>query len=101
VFLIFYITHPDEATAKRIADELLERRLAACANIFHIQSAYWWEGAVQHDGEWVSLLKTRTDLESALEVAVRELHPYQTPCIMRYEVRANAAYEQWIIDSTS
>lgn len=100
MFLVFYITHPDEAAAKHIADTLLERRLIACANVFPIQSAYWWEGDVQREGEWVSLLKTRSDLELALEAAVRALHPYEVPCIMRYEVRANAEYEQWIVEST-
>gem|GEM_PF-5063711 len=54
-FLTFYITHPDEATARRIAGELVQERWAACANIFPIHSAYWWNGAVQNDAEWVSV----------------------------------------------
>ncbi|MBL7807799.1 MAG: divalent-cation tolerance protein CutA [Saprospiraceae bacterium] len=99
-FLLFYTTHPDEATARQIANTLVERKLAACANIFPISSAYWWQGAVQQDGEWVSILKTRLELEIALEKAVQELHPYETPCIMRLEVRANEAYEKWVEDST-
>lgn len=95
-FLIFYITHPDEATARRVSDHLLERRLVACANIFPIQSAYWWQQSLQHEGEWVSIVKTRLDLETAVEAAVQAMHPYQTPCILRFEARANAAYEEWI-----
>ncbi len=100
-FLLFYITHPDEETARRIAGQLVQERLAACANIFPIQSAYWWDGAVQQEGEWVSILKTRIGLEDILESAIRRLHPYDTPCILRHEVRANADYEQWILDATS
>jgi periplasmic divalent cation tolerance protein len=99
-FLLFYITHPDEETARRIAGQLVQERLAACANIFPIQSAYWWDGALQKENEWVSLLKTRIGLEDTLESAIRRLHPYDTPCILRYEVRANADYEQWILDAT-
>lgn len=95
-FLTFYITHPDEETARRIALRMLEQRLAACANCFPIQSAYWWQGALQQEGEWVSLLKTTLELEAVLEAAVRAEHPYQTPCILRQEVRANPDYEDWI-----
>mgnify|MGYP001293300106 CR=1 FL=1 len=100
-FLLFYVTHPDEETARRISTHLVTRRLAACANIFPVSSAYWWEGAVQQEGEWISILKTRSELEARLEAEVRTQHPYQTPCILRIEVRANADYEKWIVESTT
>ncbi len=98
-FLTFYITHPDEATARRIADHLLQERWIACANLFPIGSTYWWEGAVQNEAEWVSILKTSLEMEHFLEEEIARIHPYETPCIMRFETRANAAYEQWILDS--
>ena len=99
-FLVFYITHPDEDCAKRISDAMLQQRLVACANISPVGSLYWWEGAVVQEGEWVSVLKTRLDLEQALENAIRAMHPYQTPCIMRFETRANEDYVAWIASST-
>jgi periplasmic divalent cation tolerance protein len=95
-FLVFYITHPDEATAKKVTDRLLEQRLVACANIFPITSAYWWERELQREEEWVTLVKTRPELEDRVVEAVEAMHPYEVPCIMRFEVRANAAYEAWI-----
>lgn len=98
-FLLFYLTHPDEATARRVTDHLLERRLVACANIFPVASAYWWQGAIQGEGEWVSVVKSPLALEAAVEAEVLKIHPYETPCITRFEVRANAAYEKWIADS--
>jgi len=99
-FLLCYITHPDEATARRISEHLLTERLVACANIFPITSAYWWQGAIQHENEWVSVVKTRLDLEAKLEAAVQKIHPYKTPCILRFEARANEAYEDWIVSET-
>ena len=44
-------------------------------------------------------LKTSLALERALEAEIERLHPYEVPCIMRFETRANAAYEQWIEES--
>ncbi|MFN0036885.1 MAG: divalent-cation tolerance protein CutA [Saprospiraceae bacterium] len=99
-FLVFYVTCPDEATALRISDSLLRQRLAACVHVFPVQSAYRWQGAVQQEGEWVSILKTRAALESVLEKAVQAMHPYEVPCIMRFEARANEAYEKWIEENT-
>lgn len=99
-FLLVYITHPDENTARQIADQLVEKRLAACANIFPVSSAFWWDEHIQHEQEWVSLIKTRLSLEARIEAEVAKMHPYEVPCIMRFAVNANAAYEQWIGEST-
>lgn len=98
-FLIFYTTHPDEAAAKNFSEKILERRLAACANIFPIQSTYHWAGAQQSDDEWVALLKTAPELENAFENFARSLHGYEVPCLLRWEVRANSDYENWIRES--
>lgn len=95
---IFYITYPDADCAKRVTNALLEQRLVACGNLFPIESAYRWEGALAQEGEWVSVVKTLPNLEQAVEQAVMALHPYQTPCIARWEVRANAAYERWVAE---
>ncbi|MCC7507392.1 MAG: divalent-cation tolerance protein CutA [Saprospiraceae bacterium] len=100
-FLLFYVTHPDEDSARHLADHLLEQKLVACANIFPMESAYRWNDAVQHEREWVSILKTRTSLEAQVEKTIQSFHSYETPCILRYEVRANAAYENWISESTT
>lgn len=99
-FFICYITHPDEATARRIGDAAVEQHLAACANYFPIGSAYWWEGQVQQEGEWVSLLKTTAARMEALEQYVLAVHPYETPCVLRIAAHANDAYEAWIEAST-
>ncbi len=100
-FLVFYVTHPDEGTARRIAQQMVEQRLAACANVFPITSVYRWQGAVQNEGEWVSVLKTSLEREGDLERALCAVHPYEVPCLLRYEVRANEAYERWIRESTT
>ncbi|NNE28414.1 MAG: divalent-cation tolerance protein CutA [Saprospiraceae bacterium] len=95
-FLSIYITHPDEHSAKKISEHLVAEKLAACANIFPIQSNYWWQGEFQKDDEWVSLIKTTKEMWEAVNDAVEELHPYDIPCLIRHEVKANEAYENWI-----
>ena len=100
-FLLFYVTHPDEETAQRVCSHLIDRRLAACANIFPVASAYWWQGATVREDEWVSVIKTRLDLEKRVEEEIRQVHPYEVPCILRFEARANDDYEAWIAAETA
>ncbi len=100
-FLMFYVTHPDEDTARRIAEHLVQTHAVACANIFPIKSVYWWNQSICSEGEWVSVLKTTPTKEKEVERTIRALHPYHVPCILRFEVRANEDYEQWIEESTA
>ena len=98
-FITLYITHESEAQAKEFSEILLQKKWIACANIFPVKSAYWWEGNIQDENEWVSLLKSRKENRDFLMQKISELHPYDVPCIMVTNVRANLAYENWIINS--
>jgi len=67
--------------ARRIGRALVERRLAACAQIAPIESFYVWDGALCNDAEFRLLLKTTEARYAALEAAIREGHPYELPAI--------------------
>ncbi len=99
-FSITYITFGSEEDAQRISKQLVEERLAACANIFPIKSIYEWNAVLQNDQEWVAILKTTHEGWSALRSRAEEIHPYEVPCIMKIEVEANEKYEAWIRKQT-
>ena len=74
---------PDRAAAERLADALIEKRVAACVNILGpCRSVYRWEGELSEDTESLLLVKTTQERYEALERRVRELHPYQIPEIL-------------------
>ncbi len=98
-FISIYITNKDEAAAQSIADHLIERKVVACANLFPIKSAYWWKGEIAKEEEWVALVKTVPEKWGHVCEIVENIHPYETPCIMKTEVEANLAYENWIRES--
>lgn len=100
-FAIAYVTYSDESTAHDIGQRLLERRLIACYNLFPIRSAFWWQGKIENDHEVVTLLKTTQSRWSELVATLHDLHPYETPCIIRFSVEANPEYEAWIEESVS
>ena len=91
-----------EDEARRIAEEAIQDRLAACANLYPaITSAWHWEGAVERGREVPLLLKTRAELFDELARLVARLHSYETPAVTGVPVaRASAAYEAWVLAET-
>ena len=89
--------------ARKIAQTLVERRLAACVNMVpQIESVYRWKGKVEHATEWLLLIKTQTGAFERLRDAIKELHSYELPECLLLEVDAGGQeYLDWIADSTS
>lgn len=88
--------------AHEIARALVEKRLAACAQVLGpIRSYYWWQGKLEEAEEWLLQLKTRADLYARLEQALRAMHPYTVPEILAFPVVAgNPAYLEWLAQET-
>lgn len=83
--------------ARRLARAIVERRLAACAQLSPIESFYVWQGALQNEAEVRVLFKTTRARWPALETAIVELHPYELPAIHATECTAvHAPYAQWV-----
>jgi periplasmic divalent cation tolerance protein len=99
-FIIIYITHADMKEAKKVAEALLRDKLIACANYFPIESAYWWKGEITNAEEIVSIVKTRMSNWAKVKKAIEAIHPYEIPCIMKFEVEANKAYADWVRTET-
>ena len=99
-FIILYVTHKNLENAQKIASDLLQKKLIACANFFPITSSYWWKGKIENSEEIVSLLKTRKENWEKVKSEIKKIHPYETPCIMKINAEANADYESWINEET-
>jgi periplasmic divalent cation tolerance protein len=100
--LLVFTNLPDRASAERLADLLLEQRLAACVNILApCRSVYRWKGAVQHDDEHPLLIKTSAERYGALEQALRQGHPYELPEIIAVPIEQGLpAYLDWVAAET-
>ncbi|MGA3212623.1 MAG: divalent-cation tolerance protein CutA [Terriglobales bacterium] len=87
--------------ARRIAHALVERRLAACANIVGpIESVYRWNNTVNVSEEWLLLIKTTASAFPAVNQAISELHSYELPeCIQLPIEGGSSKYLQWIAES--
>lgn len=99
--LLCITTCPDLDTAQRIADALVEERLAACVNLLPgMQSTYRWQGKVEHAAEVLLLAKTTRVRMPALQERIVALHPYELPEVLAVEAGGLPAYLQWIARET-
>jgi periplasmic divalent cation tolerance protein len=89
-----------KAEAQAIARAMVERRLAACAQVLGpVTSTYWWEGKLETNHEWQCWIKTRRDLYEQIEQAIRQLHSYAVPEILAIPIVAGSvSFLAWIDD---
>jgi periplasmic divalent cation tolerance protein len=100
--MIVYVTVGSTEEAHTIARDVVERKLAACANILPgMTSIYRWEGAIQEDNETVLILKSTADNIATLTEAIKETHTYDCPCIIALSIESgNTDFLNWIIQET-
>lgn len=93
---------PDLASAQSLAQQLVERKLAACVNLLPaVQSVYRWQGVVEQASEVTLLVKTVQSRYAELENAIKAAHPYALPEIIALPIVAGLpAYLDWITAET-
>jgi periplasmic divalent cation tolerance protein len=99
--IVVVTTTGTQELANRLAEELVDRRQAACVNIIPIQrSVYRWQGQVCDDSEFLLVIKS-TDTEwDAVQETVRELHEYDLPELLAFNVaHGEARFLEWMLDS--
>ena len=98
-----YITCKDQQEALQIGRNLVENRLAACANVLDsMKSLYWWDGKVVEDQECILIAKSTSSHMDALLAKVQELHSYELPCVVAMPItEGNPEYLQWIQSETT
>jgi periplasmic divalent cation tolerance protein len=95
---LLYVTCTSEDEAIKIAETLVEEKLAACANILgRTTSIFRWEGKVQRETEVALILKTRSELVANATARVKSLHSYSVPCVAAVSLTSgNADFLNWI-----
>ena len=94
---VILTTVGSRAEADKLAEMLVTRRLAACAQIVPVSSVYTWKDALQKDDEFVLLIKTAARLYADVESAIREHHSYELPEVVQVPIeRGLPEYLGWI-----
>ena len=96
--LLAISTFPDIETARRIARELVETRIVACANIINpVESIYRWQEKIEVGNETLVLFKFAAERYPDFEKRLRELHPYEVPEVIAYPLtQGSQTYLDWV-----
>jgi len=99
--IVVFMTAGAVGEARRIADHLVETRVAACVQILpEIESVYRWNGEVQREKEALILVKTTAEKFGELEKSVRAIHSYETPEIIAVPAsQVSEPYRAWLIEN--
>jgi len=100
-FSIVYTSVDSREGVERIVACALDRKLAACVQVSEAESHYVWDGERRRTQEFVLTFKIKSVDYADLAAAVCEVHPYDTPEIVRVEIaQGEAAYLDWIRETT-
>ena len=96
-------TFPDHETARRIANQLVTEKFAACANILPaIESIYRWKEKLESGNETLVFFKVSEDRQSAFQEKLSALHPYEVPEIIFVPISSGLPeYLRWVAENCS
>ena len=99
--LLALSTFPDAEIARRISNQLVSERFAACANILPwVESIYRWNEKIESGNEIFAFFKVSEDRQSAFQEKLRSLHPYDIPEIIFVPVASGLQeYLQWVSEN--
>ncbi len=100
-YLLILNTCPDKETALRVANTLMNKRLAACVNIIPgLTSVYHWKGQVESSEEHLLLIKSTQAAYPEVESTICQAHPYELPEVIAVPLMAGLdSYLSWIDDN--
>ncbi|HZZ30170.1 MAG TPA: divalent-cation tolerance protein CutA [Pirellulales bacterium] len=101
-FVQIVTTTASQENAKKIAQALLEQRLAACVQMVGpVKSVYRWKGEIETAVEWQCWIKTRRAKFDAVSQVIRQFHTYEVPEILAVPILAGSeAYLRWVGEET-
>lgn len=96
--ITLFITCGTTEEARHIGKMLVHENLAACANVLGAASSiYQWDGRVMEESEVLLFLKTSKALMEKASARVKEMHSYDTPCIVAWPIiGGDQDYLNWV-----
>ena len=101
-FRLVLVTCATLEEARKIARDVVEKRLAACVNIVThaVESFYTWEGKIEDSSEYLLIMKTSEERVEELQKEVLAVHSYDTPEFVVLPIVAGSeGYLKWLEES--
>jgi periplasmic divalent cation tolerance protein len=80
---IVFVTASSMEEARKLAQGILKKHLAACVNLVPgVESHYWWKEKLETAAEILLVIKSSAEQFAALEELIRWHHSYECPEIV-------------------
>jgi periplasmic divalent cation tolerance protein len=101
--VLILVTAGGRNDAERIAEGLVEARLAACCSVIPtVHSFYYWDGQLKREHEALLLVKTVESRGQAVQDYVRANHTYELPEIIQVTIDGGLPpYLEWLADQVA
>ncbi|CAD5962862.1 divalent-cation tolerance protein CutA [Planktothrix agardhii] len=100
-YTVVFVTASSRLEAEKIAQVLVEEKLAACVSLMPIHSIYTWESKLCRADEWQLIIKTDLRKFEPLTIRVKQLHSYEVPEVIALPiVNGLVGYLDWIAAQT-
>ena len=87
-YVVVFVTASSKKEAEKIADGLVDKKLAACVNIVPgVKSIYTWKGKKEKANEVLLVIKTKRVNVKKLMKEVKRLHSYDVPEIISLPIK--------------
>jgi len=102
-YIMVLTTTADEEEAEKISNQLIEKKLGACVQIYGpIKSTYTWEGEIVVSKEWMCFVKTRSENFEDIKRKIKDIHSYENPEIIAIPIiDGSQEYLKWIQNEVS
>jgi periplasmic divalent cation tolerance protein len=98
-FAVVSTTVESRDEAEKLANLLVEERLAACVQFVPVNSVYRWKDKVESASECLLLAKTRRVTVPRLMARIQEAHSYDVPeIIVTPIIDGSKDYLKWVAD---
>jgi len=96
--IVVFTTCGSAEEAAAVARRLVEARVAACVTVIPgARSFYRWKGALEESGEWLLIIKSRSDLFERLRSELVAVHSYEVPELLALPVaQGSSEYLAWL-----
>ena len=101
-FIVIFCSTSSKNEAGKIANDIVQKRLAACVNIIEgLTSIYEWEGKICSENEFLMIIKSKKILFDEIKREILSMHSYKVPEIISLPVADGLdSYLNWIRENT-
>ena len=99
--IIIQVTHSDMNNAQKVTDHLFNERLIASVHYYPVHSQYLWKWGIEKSEEIITMYKTKDTNRDIVKEAIKRVHPYPVPCILKIPVEANHGYAYRVVENVA